>query len=156
MTSFEIFSIFISLLAVIISAVSLVRTRKISAQQLELEKITAELSQKQLENLHLDAAVKAKAFIDVELIKSGTKYKIAITNTGGSEAQNIDFHIAEDRNPLVGNDYAEKIPIKSLKPGKAVYLLAAISSGMPASFNGCVRWKNPDGSQEKDDFILTR
>ena len=51
MTPFEITTLLVSLLAIFISFVSLIRTRKITLQQLNLEKKTAQLAQKQLEIL---------------------------------------------------------------------------------------------------------
>ena len=47
LTNYEIMSVSVSLLATVVAVVSLVRTRKISAQQIELERITADLSKKE-------------------------------------------------------------------------------------------------------------
>ena len=51
MTDFELITVSISLLAVLVAFVSLYRTRKTSEIQIELEKINAKLAEKQLERI---------------------------------------------------------------------------------------------------------
>ncbi|WP_206194425.1 hypothetical protein [Shewanella polaris] len=60
MSKFEIISALVSLIAIVISSVSLVRTRKLAKEQLELERVTAKLSQLQIENLAEEKANKNK------------------------------------------------------------------------------------------------
>lgn len=154
LTSYEIISACVSLLAVI-TAISLFRTRRISMQKIELERITANLSKKQLEMLHAEETERSKAHIDVELTKIDNSYKFVITNIGNSEAKNIHFHLEGNGNPLIPNEYAEKIPVKSLKPRKSVPLIANFTLATSTSFNTYLRWNNPDGSQEKEEYFVS-
>ena len=155
MTGYEIFSLIVSSLAILVAVVSLVRTRKIAAQQIELEKITAELSKKQLDILTSEELARSKAYIDVELEDFGNTHKFIVTNKGGAEATNVNFSIPGDGSPLVANEYTKKIPIKSLKPEKSVTLIAAISMGSPHEFNVFVSWNNPDGSQQNEKYLVS-
>ena len=155
LTNYEIISGCVSLLAVIVAAISLFRTRRISMQQIELERITANLSKKQLDMLHAEEAEWSKAHIDVELTKIDNLYKFVITNIGNSEAKNIHFHLDGEGNPLIANEYADKIPVKSLKPRKSVSLTANFTLATPTSFSTYVRWNNPDGSQEKEEYFVS-
>ncbi len=155
MTGYEILSLIVSSLAALVAVVSLVRTRKIAAQQIELERATAELSKKQLAILNSEELERAKAYIDVKLEDFGNTHKFIITNTGGAEATNVHFSISGDGSPLVTNEYTKKIPIKSLKPEKSVTLIAAISMGSPHEFNVFVSWNNPDGSQQKEEYLVS-
>ncbi|MEJ1465004.1 MAG: hypothetical protein RPU15_17310 [Candidatus Sedimenticola sp. (ex Thyasira tokunagai)] len=157
MTGFEILSLLVSILAVAIAAISLVRTRRIAAKQLELQHVTAELSRKQLEIINSEEEAQTRALIDVELEGSGSNYKFVISNYGGAEAKDVHFHLGGEGegNPLVGSEYAHKIPIKSLKPGKSVTLIAALTLGSPAQFNTFVRWINPDGSEGREEYFVS-
>ncbi len=150
MTKYEILTLVVSLLAVIVSTVSLVRTRKIAAQQLDLEKITAELSKKQLEKIIESEEDDIKALIEVSLHSSGTNNELVISNNGKAEAKNVSIRVLGDYDPTIRGDFESKIPIKSLRPGRSVSLFAATEIGTPSSFDIEVTWENPDGKKCTD------
>ena len=155
MTTYEIITTLVSLLAVIVASVSLYRTREIASQQLELERTTSELSRKQLEIIAAEEKALQKAHIDVELEGYGADWRFVITNNGAAEASDVNFYLEGEGNPLVANDYAEKIPIRALKPGKSISIYAALSMGVPRQYTTNVRWNNPDGTQDKDSYIVS-
>ncbi len=155
MNGIEVVTLLISLLAVVVATVSLVRTRRIAEQQLELEHITAELSRKQLEIINAEEKALKIAHIDVELEGYGNEYKFVISNHGGVEANDVNFHIEGEDNPLIPNEYEQRIPIKSLKPGKSVKLIASFTLNSPREYNTFVRWLNPDGSQGKEEYYVS-
>jgi hypothetical protein len=150
MTKYEILTLVVSLLAVIVSTISLFRTRRIAAQQLDLEKITAELSKKQLEKIIESEEDALKAFVEVDLHSSGTNNELVISNNGMAEAKNVSIRVLGDYDPTVRGDFESKIPIKSLRPGRSVSLLAASEFGTPSSFDIEVTWNNPDGEKCTD------
>lgn len=61
MTHYELLTLSASVIAIIISAVSLIRTRKLAAEQLELERITAKLSKLQIKSIEEQEHLKNKA-----------------------------------------------------------------------------------------------
>ena len=154
MTLYEYFILLISVLAIVISAVSLIRTRRIASQQLELERITAELSAKQLQFLEAEETALSKAKIDVELEGYGSDYNLIVTNVGGAVARDVSFSI-EGESPVLDGEYKEKFPIRELRSGKSVSLCAALSMGSPSQYNVLVHWKNPDDSEEQDEILIT-
>jgi len=156
MTTYEIITIFVSLVAVVLSIISLVRTRKVQKEQIELQKITAELSRKQIQIIEREQAEQNKAKISVELVRFGNDYRFLISNVGYAKASNIHFDLDQDcqDNPLVQGDYETKIPIPSLNPGSSIELLAAISMGSAGRYHVLVRWDNPDGTQEEDRIFV--
>ena len=154
MTTYEIVSLIVSLVAVVIALVSLVRTRKVASQQIELERVTAELSAKQLDILNAEEKSLSKAQIDVELEGFDSDYHFIITNVGGAEARNVTFKIEGEENPLIESEYQDKIPIPSLRPGKSIQLIAALDIGSSSKYNAVVSWQDPDGSAQHDEFFL--
>lgn len=151
---YEYFTLLISLLAIVISALSLIRTRRTASQQLELEKITAELSAKQLKFLKAEESEHSKAKIEVELEGYGSDYNLIVTNVGGAVARDVSF-VIEGESPVLDGEYKEKFPIRELRPGKSVSLCAALSMGSPSQYNVLVHWKNPDDSEEQDEILIT-
>jgi hypothetical protein len=150
MSKYEILTLVVSILAIIVSAVSLVRTRKIAAQQLDLERITAELSKKQLERIIASEEDALKASVEVGLNSSGNNNELLICNNGKAEAKNVSIKVLGDYDPTVNGDFESKIPIKSLRPGKSVSLIAVSEFGTPSSFEIEVTWENPNGEKCTD------
>ena len=154
MTDFEKLNLLVSILAIIIAAVSMFRTRKVEAKNIELAQITANLATKQLQQIEQYEQNSSKAQIDVDLISDGNNSHFIITNIGGAEATNVYFGI-EGASVLVPSEHESKIPVSSLRPGKSIELLAAISQGTPPKFKALWRWNNPDGSTEKDEIEIS-
>lgn len=151
MTGYELLSTLVSAIAAVISIVAMIRTRKINAAMLRLEEIHAELSKKQIEQIEKDKQEQSRAKLKVELVKhSSTSYKFHITNMGSSSAKNINFSLTQDcdSNPLVMNEYTQKIPYPMLNAGDYFTLIAAINFDMSSSiFPVRLFWKNEDGTQ---------
>ena len=155
MSKYEILSILVSILAVVVALVSLARTRKLNEKQVELQKITAELSKKQLELIQESEIALSVAQVDVELEGYGSDYQFIISNVGGAEAKNVDFVLNGDDSTLIKSEFKRKIPIHALRPGKSVELSASIFKGSPRSFNINVSWENPNGDIGNDKFLLS-
>lgn len=156
MSNFEILTLAISLLAVTISAISLFRTRKLTEQQLELDKIHAELSKKHLEKIKTEEHIESIASIDVGLVQDGENYKFILENIGGSDAKNVFFSIEACKyNPIAGNEIKDKIPFKEIKPGKSVSILACRAKGADNEYTVNVRWTNPNGEQVREKHVVT-
>ncbi len=158
----------ISLVAIIVSVVSLRRTSKVQDQQLRLQRKQEELTDLQLEALRKQSqtpssptAVLApnqeKADVRVDLERIGNDFKFIITNWGSVAARDVTFDLELEpgrRTPLVKGDYDEEIPIPELAPGNRVPLWAAITFGMATTFSGRWTWRNPDGSVETRRSLL--
>ena len=155
MTSFEFYSLLISTLAVAISAVALIRTRTLSNKQIELEQITADLSQYQLREIRVAELEKTKAYIDLELINNGPNNQyLYIKNTGQSEAINVKLNLLGDESPFLEGEFNESIPIKTLKPGKQVGLWFSDEIKPIYSYDFEVTWVNPDGETKSDKHTI--
>jgi hypothetical protein len=157
LTNFELLTLLLSTIAAVISVVSLVRTRKVQEEQMRLGRVTAELSQRQLERLAQEDEEKSKAYIHVTLEKKGTDYRFWIRNQGRAKAKDVWVSLDSEGsdNPLVGSDYKNKIPIPFLNPGGEMSLIAAIHMGSSGKYKMSARWINEDQSQSSEEFFLS-
>lgn len=158
MTQFEIASLVIAVVALVISGVSLCRARRVQARQLEFEAITAALAKKQLELLERDERTQEQAYVTAELVRVGnTDYRFVITNQGAAVASDVTFQLdpKSPDNPLVANECRRKLPYPSLQPGQSFTLLAALHLGSAMSYNAQIKWKNPDASQGINDVHMS-
>lgn len=156
MSKFEILSLLISSLAVMISTVSLMRTRKLANEQLELEKVTAELSRLQIERIAEEKSNKSKPKFNVNLTKLGKSYSFYISNTGQGSAYNVNFELIDcEDSPLSLHDLQDKFPHQEIKPNSRVKLLAAIHMGSPTKYQVKLTWQNESGEKYEEMFWPT-
>jgi uncharacterized protein YpmS len=82
LTTTEIITALISLLAVSVSLVALRRSRQNHAQLLELEKVHADLSRRQIDEIEERKREALNGKLTVRLEKADTDYRFIITNQG--------------------------------------------------------------------------
>lgn len=154
MLNYNLLSLLISLLAVIIAAVSLSRTRRVQEEQIKLQKVTADLSAKQLTVLERDEKEKISADIHADLVnEGGGSYSFMISNIGSAPASNVEFDT--EPSSLILGDHERKLPAPILNPHGTIKLLANIHMGSPPTFKAKASWTNPDGKQDSKEFYLT-
>lgn len=154
MSYYELVTLSVSLLAVIISTVSLVRARRLGEEQLKLEKITAELSAHQIKEIEERALLKDKPKIKVRLAKMGGGSEFVIANAGQGNAYDIGFELIDcDDSPLYDAQY--KLPCPELRPSSTLNLRASFHMGSPVQYQAKVTWRDDVGPQE-DIFHLSR
>lgn len=156
MSKFEILSLLISTLAAVISTVSLFRTRKLAKEQLELEKVTAELSKLQIESIAEEKSNKTKPKFNVNLTKLGKSYNFYISNTGEGSAYNVDFELIDcEDSPLSTHELQDMFPHPEIKPNSRVKLMAAIHLGSPIKYQAKLTWENESGEKHEEIFWPT-
>lgn len=155
----EVISSLISIVAVIISLVALIRGRKNSQKLIELEEVHAQLSRKQLEEFERVEAENLKAILLVSLDTEGSSGKFIIENKGPAVAKSIYFSLTEDsdHNPLVGGDFEKKTPYPLLNPGERYHFLASFPLSVTQMIYGVdLRWHTENGVQHKKRYMVSR
>jgi hypothetical protein len=156
MSGYELLSLLVALLAVTISALSLVRTGSLQRQQLRLNEITEELSRKQLESFAVNEAAGQRARVIAALEGYSSHRSFVLTNEGPAAAKQVGFELIDcPDSPLVKGDYDQKLPVPILQPGQRLRLIAAIHMGSPTTYTARVTWTNPDGFTTSDDYFLS-
>jgi len=154
-SKYEIISTLVSVLAIIVSTISLVRTRKLAKEQLELEKVTAELSRLQIEGIEQDKAEKTKPKFNVTLSKLGKSYYFYISNTGQGTAYNVNFELVDCEDSPLTSDASEKFPHPEMKSNSRVKLFAAIDMQSPLKYQAKVMWQDAEQENHDEKFWLT-
>lgn len=155
MSKYETLSILVSILAVVVSLVSLTRTRKIAKEQLELEKVTAKLSRLQIESLNEEKSNKEKPSFNVSLTKLGKTDYCYVSNTGQGSAYNVNFELIDcEDSPLC--DLEDKFPHPEMKPKSRVKLIAAMHMNSPLKYQVKLSWQNKEGEDFSETHWITR
>jgi hypothetical protein len=131
--------------------VSIVRSRKTQADFLKLEKVHAELSRKQLDEIELNESNKGKTQLEI-FIQGGD---LIVSNQGAVKAKDIELEFPKDEdNRLVGGEW-NKLPYPILNPNEQFKLLAAYNTKQaPPIFPIKVKWNNYDGSKGEYEGVL--
>jgi hypothetical protein len=156
MTTYEIITLLIALLAATISAFSLIRTNSIHNENISVQKTLEKLSIKQLEQIEKNELEKLKANIHIEIIGDKNGKKFIVSNIGKSKASDIYIYSNENSctNPFDANEYKRKIPIRSLDTSSKIEMIAQIYDQDQGTVIIDARWKNIDGSQSTEQFLL--
>ena len=151
MSDFEKLSLAISIVALIISFISIVRARKTQSAFLEFEKIHVELSKKQLQEINEMENNKNKTDLSVNIF-DGSMY---ISNKGSTVATEItiDFSNAED-DCIIGSE-KDKLPYPMLNPNEEIKLIGSYNTfSAPQLVPIKMKWKNMDGSYSEYNGVL--
>lgn len=155
MTFYETLTIITSIVAVIISTVSLVRTRKIAMEQIELEKITADLSRLQIKQITEQDELKTKPQLNVAITTIGKSTHFVISNTGKGSAYNLNVELIDcPDNPLLSPE--GKLPCPEMKPNSRIKLFAAMHMNSPISYQVKLIWEESSGVQSSEIFWVSR
>ncbi|TBV74797.1 hypothetical protein [Pseudoxanthomonas winnipegensis] len=160
----ELITTAIAFVALIVSAVALRRAGRantIAQEANELAQAPANLAKMQLQQ-EQDRRNKAVLALDIVKVQNQNRfshpvapsYKFNLRNDGAVSATACQFEILTADSPLVSQDYAAKLPA-TLAPGQTLSVLAAVHLGTPSKLDAVVSWTNPDGTQERQERVLT-
>jgi len=150
MTLLEFLTLATAVVSLIIGAISLVRTRKLAAEQLRLDGIMADLAKKQLEQIEAEEHENKLPSFNVSLNKLGKNYNLLIVNRGNGSANNLNLELVDCADsPLYGMD--GKFPWPELRPGQRIKLGAAIHMQSPNKYLVRLSYTDADGQTRTED-----
>lgn len=158
MTAFEILTVVIACIAILISIYTLAEQKKLQKESNELQKATSALAKKQLEIIVREDEEKSSARLTLDLSKDGNGYKFYITNISSVDASNVQLDLLLDKpeqSPLIKSDYDSKFPAPKISPGSTISLIAELNIGRQTAFNAKLKWTNPDGKAVEDETFVS-
>lgn len=155
MTIYETLTLLASLLALVVSTVSLVRGRKLGQVQEDLAKITSELARRQIDSLDFAQQEKAVPQLGVHITALAKSSFFIITNAGQGSAFNVDLELIDcsDKPLVTAHDL---LPYPELKPRSTVKLLASFHLSSPRRYQAKLRWTTESGGSESEVFWVSQ
>lgn len=157
MSDFELLSIFTACIALVISLVVWTGQRKLQREANELQRVTAELSKRQLETIEKEEAASKVANLDVQIERNGQSYALVLTNYGPSPAFQVQLTpmgVGEEELLFFPEELEAKFPIKRMFPSGRAILTARVYIGSPSSFKIRIDWLDGNG-QRTEEFNVT-
>lgn len=142
----------VSIVALVIAATSLYRTRKQTELENKYNETSSKLAEFQLRLVEEEHRQENTADISAYFYKDfKNSYRLAVVNVGRKSAKNLTLRVVlteGERSPLIPSDVEAKFPVSQIHPGQEIYLIAAITLSMKNVFDIEVGWENPDGRKE--------
>jgi hypothetical protein len=149
----------VAVVALIISVVSLIRTRMFNEQVLKIQQQNAEFTKLQRQKLEREEAERTACRVTAFwYIGTNNSEHINIVNSGGIDAFNINlrFHPREGReSPEIEQVMQETFPIPKLRPGEERNFLVAPSMGSARPWPITISWANSEEREYSIDLVLS-
>jgi hypothetical protein len=159
MTYFEVLTLLLSCLAVILSLYTLREQRKLQREANDLQKPASELAKRQLAEAEQAASARCVAEIEVELRRERSSATLCIGNTGTADAfdLNIQFDLPPGQGDLIApEERARRFPLDRLRMAQWALVPCTVYVETPPVIHGHVSWRNPDGTESREPFkVLT-
>ena len=154
----SIISILVALVAIVISLVSLSRTKKFNDRQLLFLAENEKLIQLQRAKMEEEAQEKIASDISLFVYKTSSGERLGIVNSGRVVAEDVTLIYVEQEkyeSPFIQSEFDEKIPIKRMHPGEEHDVLMALYDQTPFSFEVLVKWKANGGSEYEKSITVS-
>lgn len=156
MSQSEMASLGISLISVVIALVSLVRTRKVENEQLELQRITADLSRKQIRQLDEQDQLQNRADLRVRFEpKSQSDWIFVIENRGSGSAFSLKLELLNcTKSPLEGGVSFVQLQ-GEVKSHDEARIPAHIPLNGDIGYDVRLAWKERGGTERSEDYAVS-
>lgn len=140
-------------LAIVLSLVSYIDSRKANKVQDRLNEIEEKLRKYALEEKEIERVEAKKACVEARIINiSKGNYKMKIWNSGKATAYNVDFKISEECRGMIWRD---KVPYEFLESGKSFEEHVIVHNGTPKKFKVITTWTDNQGVTYSKEQIVT-
>ena len=150
--------ILISVIAIIVSTVALVRTREFNSKLLLLEEENAKLSKLQRKILEREEEKRFLCHVSAYWYKGeNNSDRVAINNDGAVPAVDISFEFKPPEgktSPGMNKVMEETFPIETLRPEEDRYFLIAKSMSTGSVWPAIISWKNESGDLFEENIVL--
>lgn len=154
----SIISILVAILAIVISAVSLQRTRIFNERQLQFLAESDKLIQLQRDQIEHEQQQRAASDISVFVYNGSSGERLGIVNSGKVYVENVILNYVEQSgytNPFIKSELTEKLPLKRVHPGEEHNVILALHDQTPMSFEVQLEWEANGGQQYQKTLTVT-
>lgn len=157
---YEIISLFLALLAIIISGIAIIisnsankKSYLVQKEANDLQKCISDLAQKQIVEME-ESQKRSNCILTLNLQDNGM-HSFDIHNNSKVSAHDVNMEIIKGDLPISDAKQLEHfVPLKILHPNQTIGFKVNRRLSSPASHEVKLEWKDPDGSSRSKIFIL--
>ncbi len=155
MTKFEILSVSLASLALLVSLNTWREQHCLQREANDLQRANGRLAKRQPNLIKEGEVRRQKAQVELEMVEVGNHtYAPIFTNEGEAPALDLAVSIPDDIEGIIEDGYRAKLP-KRRGPRPAVKAHAAPHLRAVNPFTAIVTWINPDGSVGENGVLVT-
>lgn len=146
-----------SLIAVILSAVSLWQARNAHKAQRLFSDTEIELIRRQLERDSQAQRIEKTANVSAKLVKEGNNHwKLRVLNQGPAVAKNVNVEIPTPKNSMLSKEWlTEKLPMTSMEKDDSVEIVALPDSETAPKETIFLTWEDPSSRHRRREVEIT-
>jgi hypothetical protein len=145
----------IALMALAVSAWSLVQSIHFNRRQEAFERTSQRLNNLLIEKEGAEASDQIRAEISANFYKAGKNdHRLKVFNRGKAPAWNLRVEIL-DGDMLIPSEFDRKFPVPLLEPQSGVELIAAVQAGSASRAHIKAIWDDASGTQRSKELHPT-
>jgi hypothetical protein len=153
-----VISTLVAVIAIIISLVSLRRTRLFNDRQLGFLAENDKLIRLQRSQLEQAEKEKIASDVSVRVYNAANGKRLGIVNSGRVLVENVTLKYleqAEYGSPFIPEELREKLPFKHIHPGEEHNVILVLHDQTPMSFDVQLNWEENDGLKYTKTTTIT-
>jgi len=140
-------------IAIILSLLSYIDSRRAKKLQIKVIEIEAKLKQYELEKIEKTRKEETISCVEARIINiSSGNYRIKVWNSGKATAYNVDFEVPDDAEAVV---FKDKVPFEYLEPSKSFEENVIVHMQTKRKFNVRTTWSDENGQYQYKDQIVS-
>ena len=154
----SVISTLVAVIAIIISLISLQRTRLFNERQLQFLAENDKLIRLQKSQLEQAEQQKTVSDISVYVYNAANGQRLGIVNSGRVTVENVTLKYVEQAgysNPFIPSELSEKLPFKRIHPGDEHNVILTLHNQTPMSFEVQLEWQANGGLQYQKTITIT-
>jgi hypothetical protein len=154
----NILTLVIAIIAVLISFVSLYRSRKFNEQQILFQQEADKLNRLQRSILEKQIEETGRSDVSCYIYNAAKGQRLGVLNSGNVPVKNVKIDLIPlegYERPFISGDYDEKIPVKILHPGDEINLLLGLCKDTGTTFTAQIEWQTESGDLNKKEKPIT-
>ena len=158
MTSYELLSLLVALLSAVVAFVSLHRTRRLAARQLQLQEAQADFAKFQRRLLEQEEAKKRQADVRLSVAKVDSQnHQLVIANEGQGVARDVVFEIVvpDGRRSFLMKAEMEALLPCTLLGGQSVSMAIAVTMSTARTCLAKITWMDDMNQVHHQNQTLT-
>jgi len=148
----NILTLVIAIIAVVISFVSLHRSRKFNEQQILFQQETDKLNRLQRSIIEKEVEETGRSDVSCYIYNAEKGQRLGVINRGNVPVKNVKIDLIPPKGyerPFISGDYDEKIPIKIMHPRDEINLLLGLCDDTGTAFTAQIEWQTESGGLNK-------
>jgi hypothetical protein len=149
----SIFTVLLSVCALLVSIVAIVQTSRFNARQNEFAKTADEVNKRLIAQSEADIAQAKRADLIAKFENRGRgSLRLQIRNIGRGIASNVQLQMLQGEELLIGRELDRKFPYPALRSSETLEVIGSFHNSSPRRAQMKLTWQDEDGGDRSEEI----